>query len=356
MQIQEILQRLGVYGDRIRQRWLIILLIAIPPTIFLVWESFVKPPLFIAKTVFHPDTGKQVGVNRENPLSLILGTPGEGGETGFMIGVLRSRNISEAVTSDSIEWKGEKRLVADIIYDIYPHTPSVISTVKSWIFPFHIPTQKEAKVFSTASTIRSSMSVEATPDGFINMVISFYAPDVAGLISQLYITKLDEYYKRQKTAKASNSVSFFTQRADSIGKELKATTNSLARFLDQHRGNIFAKDQVYPAELRIRQDILKQMFVTLTLSKEQAAAQLQQDTPIIQVLDHPNPPYKSIRPSKMLYLGVGLIFGILVGIFWVCRKLLYEDVEQIVKTQLLSQNKSSEEEEENEYAASEEDE
>ncbi|MEM7370875.1 MAG: hypothetical protein AAF587_19830 [Bacteroidota bacterium] len=354
MQIQEILQRLGVYVDRIRRKWLVILLFAIPPATYLVLESFVKPPLFLATTVFHPDTGQQVGVNRENPLSLILGNPGEGGETGFMIGVLKSRNISEAVTSDSIDWKGERRLVADVIYDVYPLHPSVFSQLKAFISRKPQPLGKESKIYFMASAIRSSMSVEATPDGFINMVISFYSADMAGLISRLYIKELDEYYKKQKTAKASNSVSFYTQRADSINRELTTTTNKLARYLDQNRGNIFAKDQVYPAELRIRQDILKQMFVTLTLSKEQAAAQLQQDTPIIQVLDHPNPPYKSLRPSTMLYLMVGLVFGIFVGIFWVCRHLLYEDVEQIIRDQLLSQNKPSEKAEQEHAEESEE--
>ena len=73
----------------------------------MILESMLRPPLFEAKTVFHPDTGQQVGANRANPLSMILGNPTEGGETGFMIGVLQSRTISEAVTADSIDWKGE---------------------------------------------------------------------------------------------------------------------------------------------------------------------------------------------------------------------------------------------------------
>lgn len=353
MQIQEILQRLEIYLARIRKKWLIILLFIIPCTAWMVCESMIKPPLYEAKTVFHPDTGQQVGASRDNPLSLILGTPGEGGETGFMIGVLKSRNISEAVTEDSIVWKGEKRLVADIILDIYPSTPSVTSTILSWIFPYSRSNDKRQKVHSTASAIRSSLYTEATPDGFINMIISFYSPEVAGLISQMYIKKLDEYYKRQKTAKASNSVAFYTQRADSIRRELIKTTTSLAKYMDQHRGLVFSQDRVKPAQLEIRQQILQQMFVTLTISKEQAAAQLQQDTPIIQVLDHPNPPYGSRRPSKILYFFVGLVIGLFLGVVWVIRKLLFEDIVMIVRSQLFpeSEEESEEEREEDDFSS-----
>ena len=199
-------------------------------------------------------------------------------------------------------------MVADIILDIYPTTPTLMAKVKSWMASDDWTPSKEQKVYSMASAIRGSMSTEATTDGFINMVISFYSPEVAGLISQLYITKLDEYYKKQKTAKASNSVDFFTQRADSIKRELTLTTRTLARYLDQHRGIIFSEDRVFPAELEIRQEILKQMFITLTLNKEQAAAQLQQDTPIIQVLDHPNPHIAPFAPPSccMEWWGLGL--------------------------------------------------
>jgi hypothetical protein len=342
MEIEEILARIPVYLDRIKRKWLAIILIALVPAILMVWQALSKPSLYVAKTVFHPETGQQNGSNRGNALSLILGNPGEGGETGFMIGVLKSRNISEAVTSDTIDWKGEQQLVADIISNAYPKSYSLLGYIQNLLFPPSTSTSYQSKVLSTASAIRSSMFIEATPDGFINLDISFYTQEMAGLISRLYIKNLNEYYTRQKTAKASNNVTFFTRRADSIQRELEKTSRSLARYYDRNQNLVFTEDQVVPTELLLRQDIQKQMFVTLTLTKEQALAQLQQDTPIIQILDHPNPPYKSMEANPILYGTIGFIIGLILAMFLISRKLLKEDLNQLIQAQLYGKSNEPE--------------
>lgn len=335
MEITELLSRLQAYLTRLRRAWGWLLLGSLLVAALLVSYGTSKPTIYIATTLFHPE-GKTMGAGQENALSLILGGGADGGEAGVMVGILESRRISESVTSDTIEFHGEPRLMADIVLDAAPKSFNFQTWIRQMLADSIPPPRKEQKVVWAASQIRSSMSTEITREGFIKMNIGYYTPELAGLISREYIEKLRAYYKQQRTEKAWKNVMFFTSRADSIKRELDAVSRSLARFYDRNQGLIYKEASVYPGEQQMQQEILKQMYVSLVLSKEQAMAQFQQDIPIIQVLDNPDPPYGRLQASFVLYLILGLVAGAGLTAVILVRKMLREDIEALIRQQLLS--------------------
>jgi len=343
VELIEILSRLKEYRTKLRKGWPWMLLGAVVFIILMLWYASSKPTIYIAKTLFHPE-GKTMGGGQDNALSLILGSGAEGGEAGVMVGVLESRRISESVTADSIEYHGQKRLMADVVLAGSPQFFNLQQWIKVLLADTIYPLSKEQKVIWSARSIRSSMSTEITPEGFIQMNIGFYTPELAGIISREYISKLRAYYKQQRTEKAWKNVQFFTSRADSIKRELDAVSRALARFSDRNQGLVYSESRLSQGEKQMQQEILSQMYISLILSKEQAMAQFQQDIPIIQVLDNPDPPYDKLEVSYLLYFFLGLIGGAgLVGAFLV-RRMLREDIENIIREQLLRPSKEAEEE------------
>jgi hypothetical protein len=57
-------------------------------------------------------------------------------------------------------------------------------------------------------------------------------------------------------------------------------------------------------------------------NREAAAYKLQKETPIIEPLDKPEPPYDQTRKSKLLYSVIGLILGLFLGIAIVSWKVI----------------------------------
>lgn len=334
MSIDAILERLKAYQARLLQKsWLILLLMGIGGGIMLL-ESLARPDVLIANTVFHPEVNKQSAGLRENPFSFLIGSGAEGGETSFMIGILQSRNISEAVTSDSILFEGEKHLVADLILKDNPPYAHLMGLILYWIKGPPGEYSYNTKIVYSARQIRTSMQVEKTKEGFIDMQIAAYSPGMAELISNCYIEKLKAYYKHQRTEKAKNNVAFFTHRMDSLKTVLDGVNRRLAYYADRNQSRIYAQDELYPADLASEQAIVQQMYVTVVLSREQSLAQLQQDTPVIQVLDSPKPPHTTLSSSSILYIVLGIILGLMIGLVLVTRKMISADVGAIIATQL----------------------
>ena len=57
-------------------------------------------------------------------------------------------------------------------------------------------------------------------------------------------------------------------------------------------------------------------------NRESAAYRLQKETPIIEPLDRPEPPYDPTQKSKMMYVFIGLFLGSLIGMLVVSWKII----------------------------------
>ncbi len=320
----------------------LILLIGLPLGILMGIQAFFTPPTYTTKSVFLPDSGGNSMMGSiDNPLSLILGNQTEGSDQLQMLQIMQSRMLNEAVAADSIETESGKVWVAEKILELYASGFSL----KGWVIGLFIkdePMSQRTKVVTAGKILSGLMNAESNDNGFIEMTFSCLDNKVAGPISYKYIEHLRSYYNDQRTQKAKLNVEFFAQRADSVKRELDKVNYSLARNLDQNQFRIRATSEVYPAELRAKQEILKEMYISLGISREQAVAQLQQSTPVIQVLDSPEPPFDRKGKSWLKWGVIGWFLGSLLFALWMTRKLWIEDVSVLIK-QLLSGQPAGEE-------------
>lgn len=330
MDIEAILERIQVYYQAIRTRWWLLAVVGaiIGMITFLYIQSL--PRRYEAVAVFHPDSSSgSSGISTlgSDPLSLIFGrgAASAGGNALQMIGVLQSRRISEDVAADSLVIEGEKVLMADYIRSAYPSSFSLKNWISSLFTEPGPPPSKERKVISVGRGLKANLEIESNDFGFIEARFWFNNPKVLEVIATAYINKLTSYYQSQKTEKAEENVFFFEYRSDSVKKEIDKASYSLARFLDKNKYRVNAVDDIYNQEKQLQIGLLSELYQQQMISLEQAKGQLQQDTPIIQVLDYPVPPYPSSAKSPLVFGLVGVFLGFIIASIFRVRRLLMED-------------------------------
>jgi len=333
--LQELQEKLNEYVETIRRNRLAFFFFTLSLGLILGLFALFSPTYYVAHASFHPETNSNnTPTITGSPLSFLLGSGGlDGNEADMMEEVLKSRRLSQDVVSDTVEIEGEEFLIADLILEKYPKGFSPIPHIKR-MFVSPPPMTLEAKIIGTARRVKSGLTVKKEKSGFLTM--DFSSPDLSlsEIIGQTYIKKLSQYYTTQKTAKAKINLDFFTERAAYVKLRVDSSARALANFQDRNRGLLFAGRMISAKEHEIKLDYLTEMYKTLVTSQEQAASQLQQDTPIIQVLDHPVPPFATSKKNVFLFLMIGLVLGAILSSAWITRKLLWEDLLEYIRLSL----------------------
>jgi uncharacterized protein involved in exopolysaccharide biosynthesis len=310
----------------IKERWRPVALFAILGGILMGLYSLTLDPTFVASATFHPEKGKKQSISLD-PVAALLGSSFQASGTDEMIGVLKSRTLSEKVSADSVVFQGKKWLMADLILE---YTPKDFSIKKALGLQKKKTPSLEEKIYQVGRKLRSVFKVTTNDNGFMVMSYSFYNHDLTGLVCDKYIDNLLEYYKNQKIEKALLNKVYYQEQADSVKTELDNASYAVARFYDSNKYRTQLSTEVKARQMEAKVKWLSEIYTQLLLQLEQAKSQIQQDTPVIQILDPPEPPFDMISTSKFKLIFIGLFFGAFVCAVYVTRKQLKEDLGDLI--------------------------
>lgn len=343
MDIQQILERLKVYYQILRNRWWALMLTgALLGLVFAVF-AFRSQKTYTSLAVLHPDVGtgsSALAGLSSDPLSMIFG--GSGGKsmgTKQIIGVLLSRRISEAVAGDSILIDSTSTLLADAVAETLPAGFSPVDWILSLFSEPPPPPTLKAKVINVGRVLRSIMEVETNDQGFVELKISFPDPELLEAISNSYIEQLDAYYKSQKTEKADENIRFYEKRSDSVKREIDKNVLITAKYVDKNKYGTSAITQLQGEMQQTELEMLGELYKIQMMSLEQAKGQRQQNSPIIQVLDYPDRPY-DVSALPIGILGIlGFILGLMLAALYRIRHLLSADLTAVIQSMIESSGK-----------------
>lgn len=346
MKIEELFATINRYLSPLNRRKWLIIAVGLMAGVGFGLRAYFAPVMYRATTVFHPESGSTgaSGLMIPDPISILMGSADGSASDQQMIGVLQSKSISGAVVADTIPWNGSQRLLADVILEERPQSFSVFQLIKGF-FVEDTGFTYDTKIILASQQLMREQSLETSEQGFIVFSFGFYNPRLCQLIAEKYIANLISYYTKQKTAKAQLNVDFFTERTDSVKRELDIVAAQRARAIDQEQYRVFARDMVSTAELDARLEMLKEMYIQLVASREQFIAQLKRETPIIQVLDPPRPPFDVEAPSVLIHFLGGLIGVIFLLCLWITRREWISDGKDILVSTIEGGNKVPEEDE-----------
>src|SRR6185437_960779 len=132
--------------------------------------------------------------------------------------------------------------------------------------------------------------------------------------------KISLFYIQLKQEKAKRDFEFATSKVDSLKRIMNAKDHQLIAI---DKTTLFTNTsklqfRVPTENLIADKEMIREQYATAVANQQNAAYKLQKATPVIKVLDKPEPPYDVENKSAIIYGLIGLIGGfILVSLFFV---------------------------------------
>ncbi|MEX2410203.1 MAG: Wzz/FepE/Etk N-terminal domain-containing protein [Candidatus Paceibacterota bacterium] len=153
------------------------------------------------------------------------------------------------------------------------------------------------------------------------VTISVIMPDaeVAAEVTQRVVGFLRDYITSYNTDKARQNVEFIESRYAESSQRFKEAQERLARYRDENRGQLTELARTREQNLQSEYDLAFNIHNAMAERLEEARIKLQEDTPVVKILEPVAVPDKRSEPRRPLImvisamlggmLGVGIIFG-----------------------------------------------
>ncbi len=186
------------------------------------------------------------------------------------------------------------------------------------------PMDSLRQVNVASNLLKLAFSAKINKNGILELHFSNSNQKLVREVSYVYIEKLSGFYIDLKKKKAQIDYEFSVKKADSLLLILNAL-DKRAVALDE--STFFTNDELKRYSLpkvNLAQDkaTVQSQYYYAVNNRESAAYRLQKETPIIEPLDKPEPPYDPIKKSKILYTVIGLILGGFIGLLAVSWKVI----------------------------------
>lgn len=154
--------------------------------------------------------------------------------------------------------------------------------------------------------------------------------------SLILIDKISQFYKELKIKKAQFDFNFTQKKVDSLEMVLRKYDNQR---INLNNTTLF----VQPGKLQYivpRENLENNKLLVLAQrngaasNREEALWRKQKVTPIIEILDAPEPPFDVNKPSNILYAGGGFVLGCILFSLLLISGILYKYLNNTVQNKL----------------------
>ena len=273
----------------------------IPPTLYPdIIQSTVFLKHLMAHEVYLPDNAEKITIeeyfkehqkvsNVNNVKSYTIGLP------FTILGWLRSGGGDEEVTDPYSQFAGDERIER-----------LIRMSGEDWA---HLRNLRD-RISSLTNYETGIVTVE------VKMQDAMIAADLANRVVEL----LSEYVTDYRTEKYRRDVEFIKERHEEAKIRFEEAQQELALFNDTNSGRLSAMARTEEQLLQNNFNLTFNLYNTLAERLEEARIKLQEETPVVNILEPAAVPNRRSEPNRVqlmiLYtifggiVGVGLIFGI----------------------------------------------
>lgn len=235
-----------------------------------------------------------------------------------IVELANSRRTREAVAMEKIPSMNNKT-IAELLIEENNRYTGFMQNEK-----IIVPDNEQSRINIASNLLKLGFTAKINKNGIMELLYSNSNQKLVREISYVYIDKLSMFYIELKKKKAQIDYEFSVKKADSL---LQVLNRLDKRAISLDESTFFTNEglQRYSIpKVNLAQDkaTVQSQYYYAVNNRESAAYRLQKETPIIEALDKPEPPYDPIRKSKMIYTLIGLIIGTLVGLLAVSWKII----------------------------------
>ena len=277
---------------------------------------------YTAKSTVFPLNGtsdNSPGSTISSLLGLGEGTKSFTGDASInIVELANSRRTREAVVMVRIPSMQNKKVSELIIEENNKYSGFMQNT---FIKP---PADSLSQINIASSLLQRSFMAKINKNGILELYLTNSNPQLVREVSYIYIDKLSEFYIDLKKKKAQIDYEFAVKKADSL---LYVLNRLDRRAIALDESTFFTNESLKRYSLpktNLAQDkaTVQSQYYYAVNNRESAAYRLQKETPIIEPLDKPEPPFDTVQKSKMVYVAIGLFLGFLIGILLVSWKVI----------------------------------
>jgi hypothetical protein len=227
-----------------------------------------------------------------------------------------SRRTREAVAMVRIPYLQNKTVSELMIEENNRHTGFMQN------IPIITPKDSLSKINVASNLLKGALVAKINKNGILELYFTNSKPELVREVSYIYISKLSEFYVELKKKKAQIDYEFAVKKADSL---LVVLNRLDRRAIALDESTFFTNEGLKRynlPKLNLAQDkaTVQSQYYYAVNNRESAAYRLQKETPIIEILDKPEPPFDEVQKSKMIYVLIGLFLGTLIGILMYGKK------------------------------------
>ncbi|TCO07870.1 GNVR domain-containing protein [Natronoflexus pectinivorans] len=172
--------------------------------------------------------------------------------------------------------------------------------------------------------LKDNISLEINREGIISITVKSGDPVLAADMADKVTSLLSEYILEYKTDKAREDLEFVEARHIEAGARFEKAQEQLARFRDASRGQMTAMAQTEEQRLQSEYDLAFNVYNTLARQLEESRLKLQEETPVVKVLEPAVVPKERSAPRRGMimvvsvflggFIGLGILFGSMVWV------------------------------------------
>lgn len=166
--------------------------------------------------------------------------------------------------------------------------------------------------------MRERISVSLNEEtGVINLTVQMPDPQAAAEVGKLGISLLKEYMTNYKTRKAQEDLKYARQQLDDVKQRFETAQQKLAEFRDSNVNLATAKAQTREQQLQSEYDLAFNVYNSLAQRVEQAKLKVQEQTPVVSILQPVQVPIEESSPKSMIII----LFSVMAGFIFSFTKI-----------------------------------
>ncbi|NHB69833.1 Wzz/FepE/Etk N-terminal domain-containing protein [Perlabentimonas gracilis] len=169
-------------------------------------------------------------------------------------------------------------------------------------------------------------------NGVINISAEFGDPYITAQVANFAVEYLSNYITEYRVEKAKTDLLFIQERYSEREKEYLQAQNELAQFRDANRNVQSAAARTEEERLNNKYTLAFNVYNGLAQQLEQAKIKVQEETPVIKILEPVQVPVERSKPRRSLILVVFAFLGGFIGVGYVFGKLIWENIREQLKT------------------------
>jgi hypothetical protein len=247
-----------------------------------------------------------------------------------------SRTTREAVAAMRDSAHGNKTIAELLITYMNDHRSFLESEIP-------MPSTEEAIITKAVQILKDGLSASINKNNSFVLTYTGRSPELVKMISYGFINKISVFYIDLKREKSKRDFEFATSKVDSLKHIMNAKDNQLIA-IDKRTlfTNTSKMEFRVPTENLITdKQMLRQLYSVAVANQQNAAYKLQKATPVIKVLDYPDPPYDVQNKSPLVYGIIGLFIGLILSTGYASIRLLVRYVKEEASKAIYGEKKES---------------